>query len=69
MKYYATQLQRTLLSLKEREEVSLGGTFAGLARKSCLESNVYPQLESMYSSFWNSPPELDLCHACKVPFC
>ena len=49
--------------------MSLDGTFAGLATKSCLESNIYPQLESMYSSCWNSPPELDLCHACKVPFC
>lgn len=69
MKYYATELQRAILSLKEREEVSLDGAFAGLAMKSCLESNVYPQLESMYSSFWNSPPEPDICHACKVPFC
>lgn len=69
MKYYATELQRAILSLKEREEVSLDGAFAGLAMKSCLESDVYPQLESMYSSFWNSPPEPDVCHACKVPFC
>lgn len=42
MKYYATQLQRTLLSLQERKEMSLDGIFEGLAmelfRKQCLPS-------------------------------